>query len=328
MARRRERKPRTGRGSATTRAAVPTTTIPRIALVDFLRGAALIGMTVYHFVYDLEFFALKESGYSEQLHWWMLATVVAGSFVFLTGASLYLAHAHKIRWRPWSRRLAVIMLAALAITGVTRFVTPESYIFFGILHMIAFASVAGLAFLRAPWWLAAAAAARDLRDRRIRFERVAERVIRELARPCERHAHGERFPACVPMACAGAAWDRNGEIMSSARLAARVGDTEARRNVGKGRSLSRAPQPSLLPAPPASALRPVLDVASARRTLGRVPAPRQRAAHGRDNEDATIGRPRRRQPQLEGGSLAPSSRVPGRTVGGAAAVGGARRTSA
>ncbi len=158
MARRRERKPRTGRGSAT-RAVVPTTTIPRIALVDFLRGAALIGMTVYHFVYDLEFFALKESGYSEQLHWWMLATVVAGSFVFLTGASLYLAHAHKIRWRPWSQRLAVIMLAALAITGVTRFVTPESYIFFGILHMIAFASVAGLAFLRAPWWLAAAAAA-------------------------------------------------------------------------------------------------------------------------------------------------------------------------
>ena len=31
-------------------------TIPRIALVDWLRGAALIGMTVFHFAYDLEFF--------------------------------------------------------------------------------------------------------------------------------------------------------------------------------------------------------------------------------------------------------------------------------
>ncbi len=51
------------------------------------------------------------------------------------------------------------MLAALAITIVTRFVTPETYIFFGILHMIAIASIAGLAFLRAPWWLAVAFAA-------------------------------------------------------------------------------------------------------------------------------------------------------------------------
>ena len=133
--------------------------MPRIALVDFLRGVALLGMTVFHFVFDLEFFGLEERGYSEQLHWWTLATVVAGSFLFLTGASLYLAHSGGIRWRPWRRRLAVVVLAALAITVVTRFVTPETYIFFGILHMIAIASIAGLAFLRAPWWLAVAAAA-------------------------------------------------------------------------------------------------------------------------------------------------------------------------
>lgn len=158
MARRSKRKPRTGRRRPG-RATVVSNSIPRIALVDFLRGTALIGMTVYHFVYDLEFFALKERGYSEQLHWWMLATFVAGSFLFLAGASLYLAHNDRIRWRPWSQRFAIIMLAALAITGVTRFVTPNSFIFFGILHMIAFASVVGLVFLRAPWWLAVAAAA-------------------------------------------------------------------------------------------------------------------------------------------------------------------------
>ena len=133
--------------------------IPRIALIDFLRGAALSGMTVFHFAYDLEFFGFEERGYSDELHWWTLATIVAGSFLFLTGASLYLAHTDEIRWKPWCRRLAIIVLAALAITVVTRFVTPETYIFFGILHMIAFASLAGLAFLRAPWWLAGVAAA-------------------------------------------------------------------------------------------------------------------------------------------------------------------------
>ena len=150
--------PRAGR-EGTSRTPASTSAIPRIALVDFLRGVALIGMTVFHFAYDLEFFDLEERGYSDQFHWWTLATIVAGSFLFLAGANLYLAHTDEIRWRPWGRRFVTILLAALAITVVTRFVTPETYIFFGILHMIAFASLVGLAFLRAPWWLAGAAAA-------------------------------------------------------------------------------------------------------------------------------------------------------------------------
>ena len=158
MTRRRGKKPRSGR-EGTSRTPSSTSAIPRIALVDFLRGTALIGMTVFHFVYDLEFFGLEERGYSEQLHWWTLATIVAGSFLFLAGANLYLAHTDEIRWKPWGRRFATVLLAALAITVATRFVTPETYIFFGILHMIAFGSLAGLTFLRAPWWLAGTAAA-------------------------------------------------------------------------------------------------------------------------------------------------------------------------
>ncbi|MDE0408243.1 MAG: heparan-alpha-glucosaminide N-acetyltransferase [Alphaproteobacteria bacterium] len=133
--------------------------MPRIALIDFLRGVALLGMTAFHFVYDLEYFGLREPGYSDRLHWWTLATIVAGSFLFLTGASLYLAHNKEIRWSPWSQRLAIIVLAAVAITVVTRLATPDVYIFFGILHMIAIASIVGLAFLRAPWWAAVAVAA-------------------------------------------------------------------------------------------------------------------------------------------------------------------------
>ncbi len=95
MARRRARKHRAERKDANPPPA-PSGAVPRIALVDFLRGAALLGMTVFHFVFDLEFFGLEERGYSEQLHWWTLATIVAGSFLFLTGASLYLAHSDGI----------------------------------------------------------------------------------------------------------------------------------------------------------------------------------------------------------------------------------------
>ena len=134
MARRRGKRRRGKRPQArnvvASRAAVPSREIPRIALVDFLRGVALIGMTVFHFVYDLEFFGLEESGYSDQYHWWMLATIVAGSFLFLTGASLYLAHTRQIRWKPWGRRLAIIVLAAFAITAITSYITPERYVIF------------------------------------------------------------------------------------------------------------------------------------------------------------------------------------------------------
>ena len=127
--------------------------IPRIAMVDFLRGVALVGMTVFHFVYDLEYFGLEEPGNHQRMHWWLLATTVAASFLFLSGSNLYFAHVEGIRWKHWVRRLAIIFLAALAITLATRFATPQNYIFFGILHMIAFGSLAGLMFLRAPWWL-------------------------------------------------------------------------------------------------------------------------------------------------------------------------------
>ena len=131
--------------------------VPRIALVDWLRGAALLAMTVFHFAYDLEFFGLAEKGYASQPHWRHFATSIASSFLFLAGASLGLAHPRGIRWRGWGRRLATVALAALAISAVTWFATPGFWIFFGILHMIAVASVAGLAFVRAPWWCAAAA---------------------------------------------------------------------------------------------------------------------------------------------------------------------------
>lgn len=155
MARRQKKRPHT---KAVAAHPVLSQKISRLAVVDFLRGLALIAMTVFHFIYDLEFFGLKELGYSDQFHWWFLAITVAGSFLFLSGVSLYLAHAHRIHWKPWARRIALIAFTAIAITVITSFITPARYINFGILHMIAAAGVIGLAFLRIPWWLTAAAA--------------------------------------------------------------------------------------------------------------------------------------------------------------------------
>ncbi|QKV18086.1 heparan-alpha-glucosaminide N-acetyltransferase [Oricola thermophila] len=122
----------------------------RIAWIDIARGIALVAMASYHFCWDLEFFGYLEPGSagSGPLKWY--ARGIASSFLILVGISLVLAHGNGIRWKGFGRRLAMVAAAALAITIATWFATPASFIFFGILHQIAVASLLGLAFLRLP----------------------------------------------------------------------------------------------------------------------------------------------------------------------------------
>ncbi len=65
----------------------------------------------------------------------------------LVGVSLVLASRNGFRGRPFVRRLCVIVVCALAITVATRFLFPETFVFFGILHAIAVASIIGAALL-------------------------------------------------------------------------------------------------------------------------------------------------------------------------------------
>lgn len=132
--------------------------IPRINLLDAARGIALIAMTIFHFGFDLELFGFQEPGFISQPHWKYFARSIASSFLFLTGFSLFLAHSTEINWAGWKPRMLKIVAAAMIITVATYFATPEQYIFFGILHSIAFASLAGLVFLRMPALLIAACA--------------------------------------------------------------------------------------------------------------------------------------------------------------------------
>lgn len=131
----------------------------RIPAIDIARSAALLGMAVFHFTWDLELFGYVSPGTTITGGWAIFARVVAGSFLFLAGLSLVLAHGQGIRWRGFLRRLAMVAGAALAITAATFFAMREAFIFFGILHSIAAASLLGLLFLRAPVWLTLAAAA-------------------------------------------------------------------------------------------------------------------------------------------------------------------------
>ena len=131
----------------------------RVVWIDLARGGALLGMVVFHFGVDLELFGHLAPGTTRSGGWAVFARLVAGSFLFVAGISLYLAHGKGIRWRAFWRRFAVLAVAAAGISLATWIAVPQAFIFFGILHSIAVASLVGLAFLRIPAGVTLAAAA-------------------------------------------------------------------------------------------------------------------------------------------------------------------------
>ncbi|MFS8116390.1 DUF1624 domain-containing protein [Rhizobium jaguaris] len=123
---------------------------PRIGILDTARGIALLAMASYHFTWDFEFFGYLESGTAETGWLKIYARAIASTFLFLAGFSLVLANTPEIRWRPYFKRLGMIVAAAAAISIVTFIGMRDEWIFFGILHSIAAASIIGLLFLRLP----------------------------------------------------------------------------------------------------------------------------------------------------------------------------------
>ncbi|MGV6871711.1 heparan-alpha-glucosaminide N-acetyltransferase [Pseudochelatococcus sp. B33] len=131
----------------------------RILALDAARGGAIVAMISYHFMWDLYFTGFWEVNAAQDPWLRLYAKTIAATFLTISGISLALAHGRAVRWRRFLRRLAVIAAAALAVTVGSWFAFPQSFIFFGILHCIAAASVVALPFLRAPPWAVLAAAA-------------------------------------------------------------------------------------------------------------------------------------------------------------------------
>ena len=124
----------------------------RVGWIDLARVAALAGMVVFHTARDLEIFALVPAGLTMTGGWALFARIVAGSFLFLSGVSLVLAHGTGLRPGAWLRRMLRIVVAAALVSLATYAFDPRHFVYFGILQSIAAASVIGLAVLRLPAW--------------------------------------------------------------------------------------------------------------------------------------------------------------------------------
>lgn len=131
----------------------------RLIAVDWMRTLAFVAMAIFHFGRDFEVLGLVPPGTTFGGLWDISARTIAGSFLFLVGFSLWLAHGSRFRARSYFKRLAVLIVAAAGVSLATYFAVPGAWVRFGILHSIALTSLIGLLFLRAHWVVTLAAAA-------------------------------------------------------------------------------------------------------------------------------------------------------------------------
>jgi len=118
------------------------------ALIDYLRGIAIILMFIYHFCFDLNYYNFIETNFYVNPWWINFRIVIVSLFLWLVGISLFLSAQNGIHFKRYIKRLALLAVAA-ALVSISSYVTfPDSYIFFGILHFIIVASLVGLLFTR------------------------------------------------------------------------------------------------------------------------------------------------------------------------------------
>lgn len=114
--------------------------------VDILRGMAVILMACYHFSFDLNYFGVIHQSFNDSVFWLSFRALIVTCFLTLVGVSLELATDADNR-HYWIR-IGKLVAAALAVTVGSYLMFSQSFIFFGILHFIAVASLIARFFLR------------------------------------------------------------------------------------------------------------------------------------------------------------------------------------
>lgn len=125
----------------------------RLAALDMLRGIAVLAMIVYHFSWDLTWFQLVGWPVTEGSGWRAFAASIAGSFLFLSGMTLAIAHGNGIRWKKLVKSKLLLLVSAGMISLLTYMIFSGNFVRFGILHCLFLAGLLSLPFLDARWFV-------------------------------------------------------------------------------------------------------------------------------------------------------------------------------
>ena len=134
----------------------------RYALIDALRGFALVWMTVFHFCFDLMRFGYLKADFYHDPFWLVQRSAIVSLFLLCAGMGQAVAWAQGQSWQRFGRRWGQVAACALLVSLSTYWLDPRSYIYFGVLHGMALmllltrlAAVWGLTRPQTLWWLGA-----------------------------------------------------------------------------------------------------------------------------------------------------------------------------
>ena len=122
----------------------------RFNIVDQIRGVAIILMVFFHLFFDLTIFGALSINFSKEPFWYFLPRLIVFLFLLSVGLSLAIVHEKKIIWEKFWPRFFKITFMALAISIITWWLFPRTWVYFGTLHCIALSSVLALPLLRFP----------------------------------------------------------------------------------------------------------------------------------------------------------------------------------
>ncbi|MDD5175175.1 MAG: heparan-alpha-glucosaminide N-acetyltransferase [Sterolibacterium sp.] len=113
----------------------------RLAVIDVIRGSAILTMILYHFGFDLNYLGWIHYDINYDPRWLGARALILGTFLFTVGISLALAENQQKNLKHQLARIGKIGAAAVLVTAGSWVFSPESTIYFGTLHAIALMSL-------------------------------------------------------------------------------------------------------------------------------------------------------------------------------------------
>lgn len=109
----------------------------RFDLLDALRGLAMVWMTVFHFVFDLNHAGLVKQDFYRDPFWTWQRVVIVSLFLFCAGFGQAVATTQGQSWRRFWKRWVQVAGCALLVTAGSWLMYPQTFIYFGVLHGMA-----------------------------------------------------------------------------------------------------------------------------------------------------------------------------------------------
>lgn len=123
----------------------------RYLQLDFIRGLAIIMMVIFHVSFDLNNFHFIDIDVYNGREWFYFRMAILTLFISCVGIALSLVNEKGISVQKSIKRFGLLGGASALVTVASFITFPQTWIYFGVLHFIATASLFALLFVEFEW---------------------------------------------------------------------------------------------------------------------------------------------------------------------------------